>query len=124
MIVIKSRYIRTQIVGGGVIFSTVANIIKKITGNTVGALASKLMVLAGKSTASEVGKRLATRFIAPPSSVLALQAAQPTVHPVMAQPFTQPVMVPIQPIQSPAPLVTSANPQTKLNEIMTKYSPG
>jgi hypothetical protein len=55
-------------------FDTIANIVKRITGNTVGDLASKLVVSAGKSMAPEAGKRLATRFIAtppqPPSSVL------------------------------------------------------
>jgi hypothetical protein len=68
MIVQKSRYIRTHVVGGGGIFDTIANIVKRITGNTVGDLASKLLVSAGKSMASEAGKRLASRFIAPPSS--------------------------------------------------------
>jgi hypothetical protein len=66
MIVQKSRYIRTHVVGGGGIFDTIANIVKRITGNTVGDLASKLVVSAGKSMASEAGKRLASRFIAAP----------------------------------------------------------
>jgi hypothetical protein len=57
MIVQKSRYIRTHVVGGGGIFDTIANIVKRITGNTVGDLASKLLVSAGKSMASEAGKR-------------------------------------------------------------------
>jgi hypothetical protein len=67
MIVQKSRYIRTHVVGGGGIFDTIANIVKRITVNTVGDLASKLMVSAGKSMASEAGKRLASRFIAAPA---------------------------------------------------------
>jgi hypothetical protein len=66
MIVQKSRYIRTHVVGGGGIFDTIANIVKRITGNTVGDLASKLLVSAGTSMASEAGKRLASRFIAAP----------------------------------------------------------
>jgi hypothetical protein len=68
MIVLKSRYIRTHVVDGGGIFDTIANIVKQITGNTVGDLASKLLVSAGKSMASEAGKRLASRFVTPPSS--------------------------------------------------------
>jgi hypothetical protein len=64
MFVRKSHYIRTHVVGGGGIFDTIANIVKRITGNTVGDLASKLVVSAGKSMASEAGKRLASRFIA------------------------------------------------------------
>jgi hypothetical protein len=44
MIVQKSHYIRTHVVGGGGIFDTIANIVKRITGNTVGDLASKLWV--------------------------------------------------------------------------------
>jgi hypothetical protein len=44
MFVRKSHYIRTYVVGGGGIFNTIANIIKRITGNTVGDLASKLVV--------------------------------------------------------------------------------
>jgi hypothetical protein len=72
MIVRKSHYIRTHVVGGGGIFDTIANIVKRITGNTIGDLASKLVVSAGKSMASEAGKRLASRFIAAhhPSSAL------------------------------------------------------
>jgi hypothetical protein len=73
MIVQKSRYVRTHVVGGGGIFDTIANIVKRITGNTVGDLASKLLVSAGTSMASEAGKRLASRFIAAPSSA-------PTAH--------------------------------------------
>jgi hypothetical protein len=57
MIVQKSRYIRTHVVGGGGIFDTVANIARRITGNTVGDLASKLLVSAGKSMASEADTR-------------------------------------------------------------------
>jgi hypothetical protein len=38
MIVQKSRYVRTHVVGGGGIFDTIANIVKRITGNTVGRL--------------------------------------------------------------------------------------
>jgi hypothetical protein len=64
MIVQKSRYIRTHVVNGGGIFDTIANIVKRITGNTVGDLASKLVVSAGKSMASEAAKRLASWFSA------------------------------------------------------------
>ena len=69
MFVRKSHYIRTHVVGGGGIFDTIANIVKRITGNTIGDLSSKLVVLAGKSMASEAGKRLASRFIAAPQQV-------------------------------------------------------
>jgi hypothetical protein len=92
MIVQKSRYIRTHVVGGGGIIDTIANIVKRITGNTVGDLASKLLVSTGTSMASEAGKRLVSRFIAPPSS------APPT-----------------------APQ-NAASHQAKPNEIMSKYA--
>jgi hypothetical protein len=68
MIVQKSRYVRTHVVGGGGIFDTIDNIVKLVTANTVGDLASKLLVSAGTSKVSEVGKRLPSRFIAAPSS--------------------------------------------------------
>jgi hypothetical protein len=77
MIVQKSRYIRTHVVGGGGIFDTIANIVKRITGNTVGDLASKLVVSAGKSMASEAGKRLASRFIAAPQPPSASEHTTP-----------------------------------------------
>jgi hypothetical protein len=54
MIMKKSSYIRTRVVN---------TITKKITGHTVGDLASKLLVSAGKSLASEAGKRLALVII-------------------------------------------------------------
>jgi hypothetical protein len=73
MIVQKSRYVRTHVVGGGGIFDTIANIVKRITGNTVGDLASKLLVSAGTSMASEAGKRLASRLIVAPSAPQAPQ---------------------------------------------------
>jgi hypothetical protein len=63
----KSHYIRTHVVGGGGIFDTIANIVKRITDNTVGDLTSKLVISVGKSMASEAGKRLASRFIAAPT---------------------------------------------------------
>jgi hypothetical protein len=66
MIVQTSRYVRTHVVGGGGIFDTIANIVKRITGNTVGDLATELLVSAGTGMASEAGKRLASRFIGAP----------------------------------------------------------
>jgi hypothetical protein len=57
MVVQKSPYIRTHVVGGGGIFDTIDNIVKRITGNAVGDLTSKLLVSAGKSMVSEAGKR-------------------------------------------------------------------
>jgi hypothetical protein len=90
MIVQESRYVRTHVVRGGGIFDTIANIVKQITGNTVGDLAFKLLVSAGTNMASEAGKRLASQFIAahppltgftpPPSSApQAPMTLQPTV---------------------------------------------
>jgi hypothetical protein len=85
----------------------------------VGDLASKLPVSADKSMALEAGEGLTVRFI-----------SQPTVQPGMAQPFTQPVTAPIRPTWShtvpgnivTTPLLTLANPQAKLNEIISKYN--
>jgi hypothetical protein len=42
MIVHKSKYTHTHVVRGGGIFDTTANIVKKITRNNFGKLASKL----------------------------------------------------------------------------------
>jgi hypothetical protein len=104
MIVQKSRYVRTHVVGGGGIFDTIANIVKRITGNTVGDLASKLLVSAGTSMASEAGKRLASRFIAPQAS------QQVGSH-----------LTGFNPPPSSAPQ-NAVNHQAKLNEIMSKYA--
>jgi hypothetical protein len=113
MIVQKSRYVRTHVVGGGGIFDTIANIVKRITGNTVGDLATKLLVSAGTSMASEAGKRLASRFIAAPP----LTGLTPP-----------PSSAPPQQVSSPHPPLTGFTPQNavnhqaKLNEIMSKYA--
>jgi hypothetical protein len=100
MIVQKSRYIRTHVVGGGGIFDTIANIVKRIAGNTVSNLASKLLVSAGTSMASEAGKRLVSRFIAAPTpltgftppylSAPAVTAARPLLAPQAAQQVSLP----------------------------------
>jgi hypothetical protein len=127
MIVQKSRYVRTHVVGGGGIFDTIANIVKRITGNTVGDLASKLLVSAGTSMASEAGKRLASRFIAappltglttPPSS--APKAPQQVgLHLTGYTP--PPSSAPQAPQQASLPQ-NAVNHQAKLNEIMSKYT--
>jgi hypothetical protein len=113
MIVQKSRYVRTHVVGGGGIFDTIANIVKRITGNTVGDLASKLLVAADTSMASEAGKSLASRFIAP-------QAPQQMGSHLMG--FTPPPSsTPQAPQQASLPQ-NAVNHQAKLNEIMSKYT--
>jgi hypothetical protein len=122
MFVRKSHCIRTHVVGGGGIFDTAANIVKRITGNTIGDLASKLVVSAGKSMASEAGKRLASRFIAaqPPSSALT-PALQNVAIPLSALPPAQ------QQVNIPQPLTgftsqNAINHQAKVKEIIGKYS--
>jgi hypothetical protein len=131
MIVQKSRYVRTHVVGGNGIFDTIANIVKRITGNTVGDLAAKLLVSAGTSMASEAGKRLALRFIAAPSS--APQASQQVgshltgfIPPPSSAPPTAPqqVSLPHPPLTGFTPLMlqNAINHQAKLNEIMSKYT--
>jgi hypothetical protein len=127
MIVQKSRYVRTHVVGGGGIFDIIVNIVKRITENTVGDLATKLMVSAGTSMASEAGKRLASRFIAAPppltgltppsSSAPAVTAASPLLTPQA----TQQVSLPITGL-TPSTPQNAVSHQAKLNEIMSKYT--
>lgn len=62
MIAKKTIYIHEYVIGDDGIFDTVSNIIKKIIENTIGDLASKLLVSTGKIMASEAGKRSASRF--------------------------------------------------------------
>jgi hypothetical protein len=117
MFVRKSHYIRTHVVGGGGIFDTIANIVKRITGNTVGDLASKLVVSAGKSMASEAGKRLATRFIAAPQQNVVIPQPGFTPTPVL------PPSSALPPAQQQANIPQNAvNHQAKLNEIIGKYN--
>ena len=110
MFVRKSHYIRTHVVGGGGIFDTIANIVKRITGNTIGDLASKLVVSAGKSMASEAGKRLASRFIAAPP--LTGYTPPPSSAPPLMTEFAQHATTP----------QNAVNHQAKLNEIIDKYN--
>jgi hypothetical protein len=123
MIVQKSRYIRTHVVGGGGIFDTIANNVKRITGNTVGDLTSKLVVSAGKSIASEAGKRLASRFITTPQQV---SIPPPSLTGFTTPPSSALPMAPQQVSLSP-PLTgftpqNAVNHQAKLNEIISKYN--
>jgi hypothetical protein len=119
MIVQKSRYVRTLVVGGGGIFDTIANIVKRITGNTVGDLATKLLVPACTNMASEAGKSLASRFIAaPPSS--APQAPQPVGSHLTG--FIPPPSSAPQASQQASLPQNAVNHQAKLNEIMSKYN--
>jgi hypothetical protein len=131
MIVQKSRYIRTHVVGGGGIFDTIANIVKRITGNTVGDLASKLLLSAGTSMASEAGKRLASRFIAPSPPLTGLtppSSSAPEVtapFPLSAPQAAQQVGSPLTGFSSPPSLTSpqnAVNHQAKLNELMSKYT--
>jgi hypothetical protein len=112
MIVRKSHYIRTHVVGGGGIFDTIANIVKRITGNTIGDLASKLVVSAGKSMASEAGKRLASRFIAA-SQQVSIPSPTPVLPPLSALP-------PVAQQQANIPQ-NAVNHRAKLNKIIGKY---
>jgi hypothetical protein len=115
MMINKSQYILTHVVGGGGIFDTTANTVKRITQYTVGDLASKLLVSAGKSMASQAGKKLASRFIAAPQ-VLQLS--------ILSSPLTgftlQPIPIPTQNVAIPQPSVV--DPQAKMDEIMSKYA--
>jgi hypothetical protein len=131
MIVQKSRYIRTHVVGGGGIFDTIANIVKRITGNTVGDLASKLLISAGTNMVSEAGNRLASRFIAAPPPLTGF--TPPTPSAPQASPTLQPAVTAAQQVSSPHPPLTGFTPplvlqpsavnhQAKLNEIMSKYT--
>ena len=79
MIVIKNRrYTRKQVIGGSGLFDAIGNIIKKLTGMAAKQVASKLLVSAGKSAASEAARRLV-------SSVMNTPATAPTAasEPVM-----------------------------------------
>jgi hypothetical protein len=119
MFVRKSHYIRTHVVGGGGISDTITNIVKRITGNTAGDLASKLVVSAGKSMASEAGKRLATRFIAAPQQV---SIPPPVFSPTPSMvPQQQASIPPPQPLTGFTPQ-NAVNHQAKLNEIIGKYN--
>jgi hypothetical protein len=118
MIVQKSRYVRTHVVGGGEIFDTIANIVKQITGNTVGDLASKLLVSAGKSMASEAGKRLASRFIAPSPPLTGFTPPSSSA-PAVTAPLALWAPQAAQQVGSPQ---NAVNHQAKLNEIMNKYT--
>lgn len=109
MIVQMSRHVLKHVVGGGGIFDAMANNVRKITGNTVGDLASKLLVSASKSTASETGKILATRFIALPPAMMSLPEAQPVGEPVHG---------PTSAFAGPS------NHQAKVDEIIAKYNAG
>jgi hypothetical protein len=51
MIVQKSMYIRIHVLSAGGICGTVANIVRRLTGITVGDVVSKLIVSAGKRLA-------------------------------------------------------------------------
>jgi hypothetical protein len=117
MIVQKTRCIRTHVVGRGGIFDTIANSVKRITGNTVGDLASKLVVSAGKSMASEAGKRLASQFIATPP--------QPFTGFTPTFALTPPASLMPQNVTIPQPGFTpqnAINHQAKLNDIIGKYN--
>jgi hypothetical protein len=109
--------------------------VKRITGNTVGDLASKLLVSAGTSMASEAGKRLASRFIAPPSSAPPTAPPQPPPqsqqctagrhHAASACSDCHPASGLAPYGVHPASFVgakNAANHQAKLNEIMSKYA--
>jgi hypothetical protein len=118
MIVQKSRYVPMYVVGGGGIFDKIANVVRRITGNTVGDLASKLLLSASKSMATLAGKKLASRFLPQPSTI------QPTITPLASAP------TPVQLMTAPAPTATQlaqppvVNHATKLDEIMAKYNTG
>jgi hypothetical protein len=118
MLVRKSHYIRTHVVGGGGIFDTIANIVNRITGNTFGDLASKLVVSAGKRMASKAGKRLASRFITTPPQNVAISQPVFTAPPSSALPTALPP-VPQQQVNIPQ---NAINHQAKLNEIIGKYN--
>jgi hypothetical protein len=117
MIVQNWRYFRTHVVGGGGIFDTIAKIVKRITGNNVGDLASKLLV----SAASEAGKRLASRFIAAPPPLTGLTLPSSSAPAVTASQAAQQVGPPITGLTSWT-LQNAVSHQAKLNEIMSKYT--
>jgi hypothetical protein len=116
-----------DVVGGGGIFDTLANIVKQITGNTVGDLVSKLLVSAGTSMASEAGKRLASWFIAAPSPLTGLtppSSSAPAVtaqRPLSAPQADQQVGPPIMGLTQSTPQ-NAVSHQAKFNEIMSKYT--
>jgi hypothetical protein len=93
---------------------TIANIVKRLTGNTVGNLASKLLVSAGKNMASETGERLASRFIEP--SLITVFTPPPSLA------LPQPTVTGLTPQNASIPQLSTANHQGKLNEIMSKYT--
>ena len=71
MIVINNRrYISKRVIGGSGLFDAIGNIIKKLTGMAAKQVASKLLVSAGKSAASEAAKRLVSSVMSRPTSAL------------------------------------------------------
>jgi hypothetical protein len=75
------------------------------------------LVSAGKSMASEAGKRLATRFIAAPQQNVVIPQPGFTPTPVL------PPSSALPPAQQQANIPQDAvNPQAKLNEVIGKYN--
>ena len=90
ILVDKRRYVRKYIVGGGGIFDTVINVIRKIAGSPItGAIAKSL----AKSVASAAGKKLVESVASPenytvqtpPAPQISIQQAIKANSPIVAQ---------------------------------------